>query len=181
MTLDEFYNLSKDECFVRIKAECRSQAKQRLRFDVILALFTIAIIIVFAWKWLDHGRNVRILPFFQFSVLCLAAVWAAVSNYRCLQWVDNLNTPEHLLHWYEKTMNNNRNAYYLGTLALIFNVVDPYAFDNHEWDWIWVDMTFVVLMLAFLIYSYFKGDYLKYKTDLDEEIIDRLHDLISMK
>ena len=180
MTLDEFYNLSKDECLVKIKAECQSQAKQRLYFGAILALIIIALMI-FTWTRLDHVRNLRILPFFQFSVICLAAVWEAVSNYRFLQWLDNLNAPEHLLHWYEKTMNNNRNAYYLGMLGLICNVVDPYAFANHEWDWVWVDMTFVILMLAFMIYSYFKGDYLRYKTDRDEEIIDRLHDLINMK
>ena len=177
MTLDEFYNLSREECFERIKGECRSQAKQRLRFGAIVALFIIACLII-GWIRVDQ---LRIFPIIQFSILFLAAVWDAVNNYRFLRWVDGLNTPEHLLHWYEKTIKSNRNAYYLGMLGLIFNVVDPYAFAYHEWDWVWVDIVFVVLLLVFLIYSYFKGDYLRYKTDRDDEIIDRLQDLINKK
>ena len=174
MTLDEFYNLSRDECFERIKDESRSQAKQRLYFGAIVSLLIIVILIILVIG-LDR---VRIFPSCQLAVFCVAAGWQAVNNYRFLKLVDNLGTPKHLLYWYEKTISNNRNAYYLGMLGLIGNIVDPYACARHEWDWVWVDIVFVVGMLVFLIYSYFKGDYLKYKTNRDEEIIDRLEDLI---
>lgn len=137
-------------------------------------------ILIFLWIKLEQ---VRILYVCQLSVFCIAAAWIAVNNFRLLHKVNSLDTPEQLLHWYEMTMNNNRRAYYLAMLGLIGNLVDPYAFIRSDWEWGWilVDLTILVATLAFLIYSYFKGDYLKYKTDRDEDIIMRLHDLIDMK
>ena len=178
MTLDEFYELSREECILRIKDECRSQAKKRMLFGAIFLLWMA--ILIFLWIKLEQ---VRILYVCQLSVFCIAAAWIAVNNFRLLHNVNSLDTPEQLLHWYEMTMNNNRRAYYLAMLGLIGNLVDPYAFIRSDWEWGWilVDLTILVATLAFLIYSYFKGDYLKYKTDRDEDIIMRLHDLIDMK
>ena len=178
MTLDEFYELSREECILRIKDECRSQAKKRMLFGAIFLLWMA--ILIFLWIKLEQ---VRILYVCQLSVFCIAAAWIAVNNFRLLHRVNSLDTPEQLLHLYEKTMNNNRRAYYLAMLGLIGNLVDPYAFIRSDWEWGWilVDLTILVATLAFLIYSYFKGDYLKYKTDRDEDIIMRLHDLIDMK
>ena len=178
MTLDEFYELSREECILRIKDECRSQAKKRMLFGAIFLLWMT--ILIFLWIKLEQ---VRILYVCQLSVFCIAAAWIAVNNFRLFHKVNSLDTPEQLLHRYEKTMNNNRRAYYLAMLGLIGNLVDPYAFIRSDWEWGWilVDLTILVATLAFLIYSYFKGDYLKYKTDRDEDIIMRLHDLIDMK
>lgn len=178
MTLDELYHLSREESIERIKGEARSQAKRRLWGGAIAFLFIVGVIINILVKEQDP---LRIVFACQFAVFAIAAGWSAVNNFRLLQRMDSLNAPEHLLYWYEKAMKHNRNAYYLGMLGLICNLGDRYAFINHEWNWIFVELTIMAALLVFVTYSYFKGDYLKYKTDRDEEIIDRLQDLIDMK
>ena len=128
MKLDEFYNLSRDECIVRIKGECRSQAKQRLYFGAIVSLIIIGILIFLMIK----PNRPHIILSCQLALFCVAAAWQAVNNYRLLRLVDSLDAPEHLLYWYEKSIKNNRNAYYLGMLGLIGNIIDPYAFASRE-------------------------------------------------
>ena len=98
-----------------------------------------------------------------------------------LKGTDSLNTPEQLLDRYEKTLKNNRRAYYLGLLGIIGNITDPYAIIDRDMGWLLIDIIFVVLLLALLVYSYFKGDFLSYKTERDDDITRRLQDLIDMK
>lgn len=178
MTLDELYNLSREECIERIKDESRSQAKRRM---IGGAVFLLIIIIVLIFFNATEQNLARIIYTCQYSIWAFAAGWFAVNNFRYFRMVDSLNTPEHLLYWYEKTIKNNRNAYYLGMLGLIGNVIDPFALIDRQWVWIFVELTIDVALLALLIYSYFKGDFFKYQTDRDEDIIGRLQDLIDMK
>ena len=178
MTLDEFYTLSPDESMKIIKDESRSQAKRRLCGG---AVFLILIIIAIIYFIVTEQVQVRIIYVCQFSIWAFAAGWYAVNNFRYFKMVDSLNTPENMLYWYEKTINNNRNAYYLGMLGLIGNIVDPYSLIRREWGWIYVQLTIGVALLALVIYSYFKGDYWRYKTDRDDDIIDRLQDLSNRK
>ena len=178
MTLDEFYTLSPDESMKIIKDESRSQAKRRLWGGAVFFLLVLIVLIFFL---VTEHNLVRIIYACQYSIWVVATGWFTVNNFRFFQVVDSLNTPEHLLYWYEKTINNNRNAYYLGMLGLICNLGDRYSFINHEWTWIFVELTIMAALLALVIYSYFKGDYLRYKTDRDEDIIDRLQDLSNRK
>ena len=174
MTLDELYNLSPDESVERIKDECRSQAKKRLRVGVIATLVIVALLIVVV-VMMDR---VRFIPTCQLIITCLAAILMAVNNYRFLQRVNSLKTPESLLHGYEKSMNNERKSSHLLLLGFVGNIIDPYAFIRREWDWMLVELVIVAILLAVLAYSYFKGDWVKYKSDRDEDIFRRLQDLI---
>lgn len=177
MTLDEFYNLSKDECFERIKDESRSQAKRRLCFSLICLLLFIAILICSkVWKYQELDTIDRIYTGLTL-VYSFVAGWVAVNNLRLLMKVDSLDTPEQLLHWYEKTINSTRRAC---ILAIIVSVIDPYAYIHEDRMWILMNLMILGAIIPFLIYAFFKN-YWNYKTRRDEEIIDRLQDLIDMK
>ena len=176
MTLDEFYNLGKRECFERLIDECRSQAKRRLCYSLIcVLLFIILLICTKAWNY----REFDITDYIYTSerlVFSFVAGWIALNYLRLLKRVDSIDTPEQLLHCYEKTI---KNSYTIGFLALLACVFDPYAMINGKL-WMWMNVTISVAIIAILIYCYF-NDMLVYKTRRDEEIIDRLQDLIDMK
>ena len=181
MTLDEFYKLSKDECFERIKSESRSQAKLRLCIGVVLSLIMLACIIFIVIKqpqeFESYTNNFYIC---LLSIFFLAAVWFAVNNFRLLRLVDTLGTPQHLLHWYEKTIKNNRYAYHLAVLGCIVSFYPEISYNFKYFNLIWtsVDLMFKIAIVALWIYSYYKVELWKYKTRRDEEIIDRLQDLL---
>ena len=177
MTLDEFYKTDKKECFVRIKDESRSQAKRRLCVSLICMLIFIGMLI-FMKAWRYRGlENADAIYACLLLVYIFAAGWIAVSNFRLLRRVDSLDTPEELLHWYEKTIKNSRGAC---ILAIIVSIGDPYAYFTGDRAWFVLNLTLTVAIIVFLIYTFLK-DYWEYKTRRDEEIIDRLQDLIDMK
>ena len=184
MTLDEFYNLSRDECFERIKGESRSQAKLRLCYGVALSLLLIACIVFIVIRepqeYEGYTNNFYIC---LLSILCIATAWFAVNNFRFLKVVDTLGAPKPLLHEYEKTMNNKRYAYYLFILGGIVSFYPEilYNFKYLDLNWTLLDLTFKVALIALWIYSFIVYEKRDYKTRRDEEIIDRLQDLIDKK
>lgn len=180
MELTESDNLSPNEVFERIKDDCRSQAKLRVCYGAVFLIIVIALLVytILTGRWKDP---VFLLYFCQSIVYCFAIGWFVVNNLRFLQRANSTVAPEQLLHRFENMIKNNRNAYYLFFLALIGIVIDPHAFVRHEWEWVWVDLAIVVAVLALLIYSYFKGDFLHYKTRRDEDIIHRLQELVERK
>lgn len=173
MKLDEFYKLSKDESFERIKEESRSKAKRMVCYSLMAMFFIVALAIgIELWGYENDVISIYLTVFYSFI-----AGWVGVNNFRLLRKVGSLDTPEHLLHQYEKTIRNDRNAYYLGILVGVF---DPYLYVPGDKAW---NVTWLVIMVAvvvFLIYSFYNECW-EYKTCRDEEIIDRLEDLIDMK
>ena len=184
MTLDEFYKLNKDECYIRIKDECRSQAKRRFCCGVVFSLLmTDCIMFIVIRKPEEFQSYTNNFYICLLSVFCVAAVWFAVNNLRFLRRVDNLSAPKHLFHEYEKTVNNNRYAYYLSALGCIVSFYPGimYNFKNCDLLWALVDLTFNVAVIALWIYSFFKLELWEFKTRRDEEIIDRLEYLVEKK
>lgn len=185
MTLDEFYSLSKEECFERLKDESRAQAKQRLCGGVVITLLilaTITYIVLSKPQEFEYYTNTFYICLL--SILCIAAVWFTANNLRFLRLIDSLEAPKHLLHWYEKMIKNNRNASCLLLLGGIISFYPEVAYHFKYCDLIWTltDLTFKVALLALWIYLYFKVQlWWGYKTRRDEEITDRLQDLIDMK
>ena len=180
MKLDDLYNLSRDECFEKIKGECRSQAKRGLCIGaLILIIFLYGL-----YNW--HDFKPSIVPICDFSVGCIAATCIAVNNLRFLHKLDSLTSPELLLHGYKKRFNNDRKAIYfalIGGLLFYMRLWDDII--NSDWGWMVIDLTFSVVVIAGLIYAYFKvydGTALNgVLTRRDEEIIGRLEDLVEKK
>lgn len=184
MTLEEFYKLSKEESFERIKDESRSQAKRRLCGSLIcLLIFMISIICIVIWRPQEFEYYTNNFYICLLSVFCIAAGWYAVNNLRFLRLVDTLGTPEHVLQCYEKTINNNRKAGYLFLLGCIGSFYPDIAYNFKYLDLTWtlMELTLTVAIIGLWVYLYFKFEFWVYKTRRDEEITDRLQDLIDMK
>ena len=139
-------------------------------------------IFICLWKFqgLEIGDILRVIPLFVFG---LGAAWFAVNNLRFLQRVDTLATPQQLLHGYEKKIKDDCKALFLIPLACIGLFDSAIAADIKYQDrvWFWIDLTIVAAMVAFWIYLWFRGYYLKNIRKRDEEIIERLQDLIDTK
>lgn len=181
MKLDDLYNMSRDECFEKIKGESRSQAKRGLCIGaLILALFSYSLYI-----W--HDFEPSIVPICDFFVGCFATACIAVNNLRFLHKLDSLSSPELLLQWYKKRYTNDRKAIYFALIggACVFNMRLWYDIINFDWVWLVIELTFFVGLIVGLIYSYFK-EYESTALDgaltrRDEEIIGRLEDLVENK
>ena len=166
-TLDNF---SRDEKFELIKAECRSQDKKGLwAWAFALFLFLIIAVVVVLAK----VRIIYLCMLLPFGVLF---VWSAVSYYWFLHRLDRLDTPEQLLHSFHKKLSNQRNASYLQMLGLVGLLMSPIPDICRDGEWLW--LIFPITFLAILIYSYFRGDFVPYKTRRDEEILSRLENLV---
>lgn len=184
MTLDDFYILSKDECFERLKGECRTEAKRRLCVSLVCLLILIALIIyIVICKPKEFEYYTNAFYICLLSVLCIAAGWYTLNNLRFLRLVDSLDAPRHLLHWYEKTINDNRKASHLFILGCIGSFYPDIAYNFKFLDLTWalMDLTFNAAIIGLWIYFYFKFEFWNFKSRRDEEIIDRLQDLIDKK
>ncbi|MBR5673489.1 MAG: hypothetical protein IKW97_03735 [Muribaculaceae bacterium] len=180
MKLDDLYNLSRDECFERIKGESLSQAKRGLCIGaLILIIFLFGL---YVW----HDFEPSLVPICDFSVGCLAAACIAVNNLLFLHRLDSLSTPELLLHQYKKRFNNDRKAICFALIGgLIFNIRLWEDIINFNWGWLVIELTLFGVLIVGLIYAYFK----EYDdtalngvlTRRDEEIIGRLEDLVEKK
>ena len=114
MTLDEFYNLSPDECFERIKQESQSQAKRRVCFGTVISLLIIAVMVfIVMMKPEEFESYTNSFYICLLSIFCIATAWFAVNNLRFLRLVETIVAPKTLLHEYEKTVKNNRYAFYM--------------------------------------------------------------------
>ncbi len=177
MKYEELDNLSRGERFEKIKALCRSQAIIGLCIAVVILLAFTGI--TYTWRDLE----LKTALFFLLTAGCVLSGWMAVNNLWFLYRQGSLDMPEQLLHCYEKRFKNDRNVFYLVVLALFIG--DPSLwFDITHLDRIWAltRVMIVVAMIALLIYSYFNDDILwRYVTRRDEEIFDRLEDLVEKK
>lgn len=174
MKLDEFYSLSREECFERIKGECRSQAIKGLFIGVLVLL----IIMYDSYSY----PELRLISNCLLSIACIAVGWIVVNNLRFLLRLRSVNTPEELLHLYKKRLGNDRRTIYLVMLALII-LYPPmwykYFYISHKW--LFIDLTMGIALIAMLVYAFF-DDYNidRYTSRRDEEIVDRLEDLINI-
>lgn len=180
MTLEESYNLSRDKWFDRIKDESRSQAKKGLCLAVVVLLFSLA----FTISWQHQAQ--RILLICLLSVGGIASAWIVVNNLRFLLRLNRLNVPEQLLHWYEKRLKNDRNALFFAMLGFI--ICDPSLwydiFNLDDKSWAMLRLIFMVaLVVAMIVLLIHFNDVIdgEYITRHDEDIIDRLEDLIEQK
>ena len=177
MKLEEAYNLSRDKWFDRIKGECRSQAIKGLCIGVIIFLFFIAIELFWSYPEQRIANNCLTL------VGCLTSGWMIMNNLWFLLRLNSMDSPVQLLHQYRRRLNSDRKATYLVLIgATIFNPTLWYDITNFEWTWIFLRVVPDVGVLALLIYTYYNDDLLgNYIIRIDEEIFDRLEELVEKK
>ena len=98
-----------------------------------------------------------------------------------------LDTPKELLYWYKKRLKNDRTALYLAMLG--FLICDQsFWFDVFNMDKGWIiavtmfKVLLVVAIIAVFILPYFDDIIVgEFMTRRDEDIIDRLEDLVEKK
>lgn len=163
-------NPSKEELFVQIKHKCKSRAQVALYVGIMVLLLVLAALI-YTGIWLYRGHETSDLIYFiLFTLFGCAQVWSMLSNYRFLQQIEELDSPDKLLHCLEKKAMSDKIA--------VFVILFIAGFSSGLWyskTQIW---TIGIVLLAFVIYLFIKP---KSSNRQDMKIIERLHELIEME
>ena len=172
--LKDLNYVDRDEWLGIIKDVCRSQSKRAVGFlAVILLLFIHAGIYFFTSKYQGHGIGDIAASCFELAI-CSTLIWGIVNNLRFLRVVDSLDTPQQLLLQHEKRIKNDRRAALVCMLAAVASLGGSYAFTDSSWGY-WA---MKAILIALILFFYFKGSYLK-SSDRDKEITERLQELIN--
>lgn len=178
--LEDLNYKSRDEWFEVIKGVCRFQAKRAVCWLTIFLLLFIAAGVYFYTSRYQGGKVGDIVAICFELIICSILAWGIVNNLRFIQSTNRLETPEQLLQQHEKRMKNDRWASLVCMLAVIVSLGGPYAFTDLEWPSYLVNWTIKAVLVALILYFYFKGSYLRY-SNRDIEITERLQDLINPK
>lgn len=178
--LEDLNYKSRDEWFEVIKGVCRFQAKRAVCWLTIFLLLFIAAGVYFYTSRYQGGKVGDIVAICFELIICSILAWGIVNNLRFIQSTNRLETPEQLLQQHEKRMKNDRWASLVCMLAVIVSLGGPYAFTDLEWPSYLVNWSIKAVLVALILYFYFKGSYLRY-SNRDIEITERLQDLINTK
>lgn len=178
--LEDLNYKSRDEWFEVIKGACRFQAKRAVCWLTIFMLLFIAAGVYFYTSRYQGGKVGDIVAICFELIICSILAWGIVNNLRFIQSTNRLETPEQLLQQHEKRMKNDRRASLVCMLAVIVSLGGPYAFTDLEWPSYLVNWSIKAVLVALILYFYFKGSYLRY-SNRDTEITERLQDLINTK
>lgn len=175
--LEDLNYKSRDEWFEVIKGVCRFQAKPAVCWLTIFLLLFIAAGVYFYTSRYQGGKVGDIVAICFELIICSILAWGIVNNLRFIQSTNRLETPEQLLQQHEKRMKNDRWASLVCMLAVIVSLGGPYAFTDLEWPSYLVNWSIKAVLVALILYFYFKGSYLRY-SNRDIEITERLQELI---
>lgn len=175
--LEDLNYKSRDEWFEVIKGVCRFQAKRAVCWLTIFLLLFIAAGVYFYTSRYQGGKVGDIVAICFELIICSILAWGIVNNLRFIQSTNRLETPEQLLQQHEKRMKNDRRASLVCMLAVIVSLGGPYAFTDLEWPSYLVNWSIKAVLVALILYFYFKGSYLRY-SNRDIEITERLQELI---
>ena len=176
--LEDLNYKSRDEWFEVIKGVCRFQAKRAVCWLTIFLLLFIAAGVYFYTSRYQGGKVGDIVAICFELIICSILAWGIVNNLRFIQSTNRLETPEQLLQQHEKRMKNDRRASLVCMLAVIVSLGGPYAFTDLEWPSYLVNWSIKAVLVALILYFYFKGSYLRY-SNRDIVITERLQDLIN--
>ena len=178
--LEDLNYKSRDEWFEVIKGVCRFQAKRAVCWLTIFLLLFIAAGVYFYTSRYQGGKVGDIIAICFELIICSILAWGIVNNLRFIQSTNRLETPEQLLQQHEKRMKNDRRAALVCMVTVIVSIGGPYAFTDLEWPSYLVNWSIKAVLVALILYFYFKGSYLRY-SNRDIEITERLQDLINPK
>lgn len=183
--LEDLNYKSRDEWFEVIKGVCRFQAKRAVcGLTIFLLLFITAWVYFYTSRYQGGKVGDIVAICFDLNICsilaCSILAWGIVNNLLFIQSTNRLETPEQLLHQHEKRMKNDRRASLVCMLALIVSLVGPFAVTDLEWPSYLVNWSIKAVLVALILYFYFKGSYLRY-SNRDIEITERLQDLINSK
>ena len=103
------------------------------------------------------------------TIFCFGG-WLLLFNYRSFKNIDSLDTPERLLHWFEKKHRYNMILWIVGSIFLFAILLVHSGFN------IWT-IVGVALAIGIIALAYYSGEGpLSYRKDRD--IIEQLRELV---
>lgn len=150
MKLEELENLDRKQWFEELKGMCKSRADLNLFFGLLLLV--LVIIALLSKLGYSDINGIDIISFVEFIALgCLMGL-LTLNNYWFRKRADSLNTPEQLLHTYEKTVNNNNKCWLALVLVIFLQSIVTTNFDGHYF-WLRLVFLFILIVIAIVLYK----------------------------
>lgn len=167
METKELDNPCKEE-FLEIKGQCKSRVKR----DVYTGLICVIILILLLFDGLrvDGPKNM-LSTMIMIAIVC-SVVWMTVLSFRYLKKVDNLDTPDQLLYWFEKKHRYDLISWLVN--CLLFTGL--FLAKPGSNLWIYVGVAVGIVIVALFCYS---GGSLWYRKEKDT--IEQLRELAEKK
>ncbi len=166
METNTLNNETRNELFEQVKGKCKSMLKRDLCESIILIL--VIPLLFFTAQKLGDPKNI-IYFMLWITIFCFGG-WLLLYDYRSLKNIDSLDTPERLLHWFEKVHRYRMITWFVGGIFLfVIFIVD-------SWFNIWAIMG-VALAIGIIALGYYYSDGpWWYRKDMD--IIEQLRELV---
>ena len=166
METKESDNLNRDQLLEELKAKCKSIVKRDLLLGIIVWIIVI-LLLIFTWQRLDNPKNIFYIIFW-IIIVCFGG-WLLLFDFRFLKKVDNLDTPNRLLYWFEKKHRYNFIGWLVSMVFILGGYILEAGFDFGA-------IVGVVLAIGIIASLFYYGDgpwwYRK-----DNDIIEQLREL----
>ena len=168
MKLEELENLNREDWFKALKGTCKSRVD--LIFCLGLLLFILVAVAILTSLSDLKLNGFDIIPFVTLIAIGCILGLITLNNYRFRKRADSLNTPDQLLHTYEKTVQNNTKYRFVNTILITCFFIFTIYNGRNSWWW----LAIVLIILAVDIFLYFKKELV---SERDKEIIRVLKEL----
>ena len=166
METNTINNENRNELFEELKGKCKSIVKRNLYGSIVLIL--VIPLLFFTGQKLGDPKN--IFYFISWITIFCYGVWLLLFDYRSFKNLDSLDTPERLLHWFEKVHRYRMITWFVGGI-FVFVI---YLVDSWFNIWAIVGEALAIVIIALLFY-YSDGPWW-YRKDMD--IIEQLRELV---
>ncbi len=166
METNTLNNQTRNELFEELKGKCKSIVKRDLYESIILILFIP--LLFFTAQKLGDPKN--IIYFMLWITIFCYGVWLLLFDYRSLKNLGSLDTPERLLHWFEKVHRYRMITWFVGGICIFGIMLVGAGFNIGAI----MGVALAIGIIALLFY-YSDGPWW-YRKDMD--IIEQLRELV---
>ena len=166
METNTLNNHTRNELFEELKGKCKSIVKRDLYESIILILFIP--LLFFTAQKLGDPKN--IIYFMLWITIFCYGVWLLLFDYRSLKNLGSLDTPERLLHWFEKVHRYRMITWFVGGICIFGIMLVGAGFNIGAI----MGVALAIGIIALLFY-YSDGPWW-YRKDMD--IIEQLRELV---
>lgn len=175
MEQKESSNLSNDALFNVIKDKCKSKAKFHFYSGLMWLFLVITGVIYCGYQVIQYNFDIEDVAFFvALMILGCAVIWFVLYNYRFLQKIDTLDTPDKLLYQYDKKIRHYPKIFSIFIWVLGVSLFNFSNFSSQHLIEKIVRCTILIVLVAVCIYLFFKSGYMSRS---DKEIIEQLQEL----
>ena len=166
METNTLNNQTRNELFEELKGKCKSIVKRDLYESIILILF----IPLLKKKKKKLGDPKNIFYFMLWITIFFFFFWLLMFDYRSLKNLGSLDTPERLLHWFEKVHRYRMITWFVGGICIFGIMLVGAGFNIGAI----MGVALAIGIIALLFY-YSDGPWW-YRKDMD--IIEQLRELV---